>query len=494
MYLLAIPSTSYLTSSSSESVDDSKDKNALSNDNLSSNSASTDDTASNDQDDISKYSYDYIALLDKNMNIVLEASDTYIENSELGVIDSNVPLILGQHAKNSKEKNKTYTYGVYDLTHNDWIIKRIYSYISELGDDYYIAYDNEGVPLLLHKDGSKVIKKDFDSNTNFKLLGNHIVALNDITSSASIYSSSGELIKTLNAKYITLYKNCIITSDTNKDGIVYDENGNSIFSKDSLFKKNTNLGISTNETMTIYQYNEESSLVEVQISHFYIICKLDGTIIKLLNQNEEPNSNLGLVSNGYFTYSSDLTQLSFYNQNGTKYVSSDNNDFTDFIYPNYYYSKENTIELYNYTTNTTYTLDVSKLSSPYLSGIHNNFFFILSHDDPNSVLIYYKDKLVYQGSQSYIELINDNIVVTNVTKDSSKKIIKDKDSTFTPYSALMNSKHIIYDKNGAKIYSSKKSEKILSINESYLQIMRDNAIGICDYDGNFLCKINLSSK
>lgn len=480
LYLLAIPSVDVI-------LEDAKTNKLIS---------KTDTSTLKEDTNSPNIPYDYIALIDKNMNVVLEASDTYVENSELGIIDKDVPLILGQHSsskKNKNTKNENYTYGVYDLQNNKWLISRKYSYIDMVGKDYYCAFDKDNIPYLYNKKGNLVLKDiSIDSGTTYKIVGNHIVVLNKNSTSVTIYTKEGVFVSTINSEYVNLYRKYIVAGSSNQDAIIYDENGASVFTKDTILK-NSNIPLAPEDLMTIYQFNEDSNFVEVQMGHYFIISTLDGTIIKVLDQSKEPENNLGLVSNGYFTYSTDLSSLSFYDQNGKKYITSDNNDYTDFVEPGYYYYyKDKKIELYDYTNKKSLKLNASKLSSPYLSAIHNNFTFVFSHDDENSVLIFYKEKLVYEGKQSYIELINNYIVVTNVTKNNT--LSKKKNTAFTPYSAYMDSLHTIFNPEGKKIYESKEKEKILSIDSTYIQIMRDNSIGITNYNGNFLCKINLTAK
>lgn len=434
--------------------------------------------------------YDYIALLDQNMNVVLEASETYVENSELGVIDINTPLILGQRPKKSKKEENSFTYGLYSLTKNKWVIPRTYAYLEQLSDEYYCAYDENNIPYLFSKDGKRILEEaPVDSVSSFNIMDDHILLLNEITEITRIYTLSGKYVTELNAKYINLFDHYIIGSNPDEDPIIYKQDGSIVLTKNMILS-NISEPIDENEIMSIYQFNEFSSLLVIQISHYYIICNLDGKIIKLLNQEEEPELNLGLIPTGYFIYSNDLSELSFYNLDGNRYLTSDGNDYTDFIDPNFfYYMKDNIMELYDVTLEEKRKLDVSIVSSPYLSAVHNNFTIICSHTDENYVLIYYKDKPIYEGEQTYIEQINDHIVVTNVNKD--QPLEKSEDTGFTDYSSLMDSLHIIFNEEGEEIYRSKENEKILSINDNFLQIMRDNSIGITNYNGEFLCKIRL---
>lgn len=491
------------------------------------------------EDDLD-YGFGKVVFFDSSMKVKKYFGNAVLPSNNMGVIDITKPVIIG--ILDDEKRNGTtvvepdqYTYGVYDLKNDEWIIPMDYSSLVKYANSCYGAFlvDSElnTTSMTIYSEQGNVLAEGIDvTNSYVSLVGENLWNVSyDGTQPIEIYDESGKFIKRIDNSYGMVHGAYFVASNIEKGDIIYNEDGEAVITKESVVA-NSKLKDVDDQNFFVVAYNDYSQMIEAQIGKYQLILDKDGGLISCLNQEEYPNKlvsvvywlycvsessntsganlddrniqsttsdgdkddetgvvvdgdaindDFGIVTNKEDTIYNVVRNndiVSYYDKEGNHLLTTEGEEFQGHLQPygveftphDLYYQKPNGFEIYDYECKETYQLDIGEFGIVELQSPLHNFYLITNElDEETRIYVYYKNKLLAEGSNLVVQVLNGNLVITDYSEDY----------------ALDEMSHI-YNVEGEKVYDSPCYEMIEQIGNKYILTQREGVRTIVDYKGN----------
>lgn len=496
------------------------------------------------EDDLD-YGYGKVVFFDSSMKVMKYFDNAVLPGNGMGVIDITKPVIIGllDDAKRNGatiiEPNQ-YTYGVYDLKNDNWIVPMDYNSLSKYANGCFGAVIDDAEQntssMTIYSEQGNVLAEGIDvTNSYVSLVGKNLWNVSyDGSQPIEIYDKSGKQINTISNSYGMVHGTYFVASNTEEGDIIYNEDGEPVITKETVVKNNKLKDVD-DQHFFVVDYNDYSQLIEAQIGKYQLILDKDGELISCINQEEFPDK---LISVEYWLYCvSEYTDTDDTKNSDTDMQSSTgnadmeedaddgvNDDVANDDIVNDEYGivtdKEDTI--YNVTRNNSVTSYYDKEGNHLVTTEGEEFQGHLQpygldftpHDlfyqKPNGFEVYdYECKETYQfniGEFGIVELqspLHNYYLITNeldertniyvyyknlLLAEGSNLVVQVLDGNlviadFSEDYALDEISHI-YDAEGKKVYDSPCYEMIEQIGSKYILVQREGVRTIVDYTGN----------
>lgn len=499
------------------------------------------------EDDLD-YGYGKVVFFDSSLKAMKYFDNAVLPYNGMGVIDITKPVVIGllDDAKRNGttiiEPNQ-YTYGVYDLKNDNWIVPMDYNSLSKYENGCYgaVLYDTElnTSSMTIYSEQGNVLAEGIDvTNSYVSLVGENLWNISsDGTQPIEIYDSSGKLVNTLSNSYGMIHGAYFVASNTEEGDIIYNEDGEPTITKEIVVSSGKLKDVE-DQNFFVIDYNDYSQMIEAQIGKYQLILNKDGKVISCVNQEEFPDK---LISVEYWLYcvteisktalDSDNIDDETITEEGEAKGNTDTDN--DVVTNDETTDGESVNDEYGFVTNKEETIyDVSRKKDnvayydkegnhlvttegeefqghlqPYgLDFIPHSLFY----QKPNGFEVYdYQCKETYQfniGEFGIVEiqsLLDNYYLITNELDEGTKIYVYyknmllaegsnlvvqvlDGNLVITDYSeeyALDETSHI-YDTTGKKVYDSPCYEMIERIGSNYILVQREGVRTIVDYSGN----------
>lgn len=491
------------------------------------------------------YGYGKVVFFDSSMKVMKYFDNAVLPGNEMGVIDITKPVVIGllddtkRNGATIIEPNQ-YTYGVYDLKNDNWLIPMDYNSLSKYENGCYSAFieDTElnTSSMTIYSEQGNVLAEGIDvTNSYVSLVGKNIWNISyDGTQPIEIYDENGKRINTINNSYGMVHGSYFVASNTEEGDIIYNEDGEPSITKETVVTSNKLKDVD-DQHFFVVDYNDYSQMIEAQIGKYQLILDKDGKLISCINQDEFPDK---LISVEYWLYCvSEYTDTDGNKSGDTDMQSStgdaDMEDDTDdgandevvsgdVVNDEYGIVTDKEDTIYNVTRNNSVTSYYDKEGNHLVTTEGEEF---QGHLQPYGVdftphdLFYqkqngfevfdYECKETYQfniGEFGIVELqspLHNYYLITNeldegtniyvyyknlLLAEGSNLVVQvlDGNLVITDYSedyALDEMSHI-YDADGKKVYSSPCYEMIEQLGSKYILVQREGVRTIVDYTGN----------
>lgn len=493
------------------------------------------------EDDLD-YGFGKVVFFDSSMNVMKYFENAVLPDNNMGLIDITKPVIIGlldDEKRNGSTviESDQYTYGVYDLKNDDWIVPLDYNSLIKYSNGCYGAFltDNElaTTSMTIYSEKGNVLAEGIDvTNSYISLVGDNLWNVSyDGTQLIEIYDKSGTFVKKIDNSYGMVHGAYFVSSNIEEGDIIYNEDGEPVITKENVIA-NSKLKDVDDQNFFVISYNDYSQMIEAQIGKYQLILDKDGGLISCIDQEEYPNK---LISVEYWLYrvsESSKTGEVKPDENNIQSTSSavskddetgvvvdgdvENDDYgivTDKEDTIYNVARNNdNVSYYDKEGNhllTTQREEFQGHIQPYgVDFIPHDLFYQKS----NGFEIYdYKCKETYQlniGEFGLVELqspLHNFYLITNeldeetriyvyyknqLLAEGSNLVVQviDGNLVITDYSedyALDEMAHI-YNVNGEKIYDSPCYEVIEQIGSKYILVQREGVRTILDYTGNVI--------
>lgn len=260
------------------------------------------------EDDL-EYGYGKVVFFDSNMKVIKYFDNAVLPNNSMGEIDMNKPIVVGQ-LDEEKRKGTTaiepsqYTYGLYNLKEDNWLIPMEYSELKLYDNGCYGAYqydkDTDTTSMKLYDANGTALGEDIDvTNMYSSCLGDNIWIISyDGGQPIQIYNNQGERIGSVASSYGNIHGNYFVASNKELGDVIYDSEGNPIITKETILSKGVSLNVS-DQNFYVIDYHEYSNLIEAQLGNYQLILDNKGNIISYTNQEIQQDT---VVEVEYWVY------------------------------------------------------------------------------------------------------------------------------------------------------------------------------------------------
>nr|WP_294485333.1 hypothetical protein [uncultured Anaerosporobacter sp.] len=486
------------------------------------------------------YGYGKVVFFDSSMKVIKYFDNAVLPNNGMGVIDITKPVVIGQ--LDEEKRNGTtiiepnqYTYGVYDLKNDTWIIPMDYNSLNKYTNGCYgaVLEDTEfnTSSMTLYSEQGNVLAEGIDvTNSYVSSVGDNLWNVSyDGTQPIEIYDENGKRINTISNSYGMIHGAYFVASNTEEGDIIYNEDGEPAITKETVVT-NGKLKDVNDQHFFVVNYNDYSQMIEAQIGKYQLILNKDGKIISHINQEEFPDKLVSVVYWLYCVTENTVTDEPNNDDTGIQSPIGDEGkegetgvDVDDDIVNGDYgivTDKEDTI--YNVTRNNNVASYYDEEGNHLVTSKGEEFQGHLQpygvdftpHDlfyqKTNGFEVYdYECKETYQfniGEFGIVELqspLRNFYLITNELDEGTKIYVYYKNTllaegsnlvvqvldgnlVITDYSedyALDEISHI-YNANGVKVYDSPCYEIIEQIGSKYILTQREGVRTIVDYTGN----------
>ncbi|WP_167955516.1 hypothetical protein [Anaerosporobacter faecicola] len=494
------------------------------------------------------YGYEKVVFFDSDMNVMKYFENAVLPNNSMGTIDTSKPVVLGvldeEKRKGTIIEPNQYTYGLYDLKNDLWIIPMEYSSLIRYDNDCYVAtlYNEEldTTTMTIYDLQGDVLNEGVDlTNRYVACLGSYLWTVSyDGEQPIEIYDSMGTCTRTLAKSYGMVHGAYFVASSMDTGDIIYDGAGEPAVTKE-IVVKTCKLKDVENEHFFVVNYNDYSQMIEAQIGKYQLILKKDGSLVSCINQEEYPDKR---VSVEYWLYcvtdstnvvdsqKEDAVKVAGvdgvdFNEEADEESIGDESDSLDSDNEEYGIVTDKEETIYDETKNegniayydqegnhlvTTTGEEFQGHLQPYGVDFTPHALF---YKNENGFEIYdYECQETYQYAikefgiveiqsplQGYYMITNELDEETNISiyyKDTllaegSNLVIQvlNGDMIISDYSEeyALDEVSQIYDRKGRKVYESPCYEAIEQIGTNYLLVQREGIRTIVDYDGNVVC-------
>jgi hypothetical protein len=491
------------------------------------------------EDDLD-YGFGKVVFFDSSMKVKKYFDNAVLPSNNMGAIDITKPVVVG--LLDDEKRNGTtviapdqYTYGVYDLKNDEWIVPMDYSSLVKYANGCYGAFlvDTElnTTSMTIYSEQGNVLAEGIDvTNSYVSLVGENLWNISyDGTQPIGIYDASGKFIKQIDNSYGMVHGAYFVASDIEKGDIIYNADGKPVITKEKVVA-NCKLTDVDDQNFFVVSYNDYSQMIEAQIGKYQLILDKEGGLISCLNQEKYPNKLISVV---YWLYcvSESSTAAGANSSNGnTQSTTGDTNKDDeagvviddDAINDDFgiVTNKEDT--MYNVTRKNDIVSYYDKEGNHLLTTEGEEFQGHLQpygvdftpHDlyyqKPNGFEIYdYVCKETYQlniGKFGIVEIqspLHNFYLITNEMDEETRIYVYYKNEllaegsnlvvqvlngnlVITDYSedyALDEMSHI-YNAEGEKVYDSPCYEMLEQIGNKYILAQREGVRTIIDYKGN----------
>ncbi|HEX3022957.1 MAG TPA: hypothetical protein VHP81_11255 [Lachnospiraceae bacterium] len=439
------------------------------------------------EDDM-EYGFGRILFFDKNMKVVKYFENAVIPGHDMGVIDINEPIIVGLLNEEKRDgatnvEPSHYTYGLYDLAKDNWIIPMEYDSITLYANNDYGAYltdsELETTKMILYNKSGAVLNSGIDvTNSYIVALGEYLWNISyDANGSSIIFNKDGSVKTTIATCNGMVHGDFFIASKEQDNDIIYNAAGEPYITKD-LVVKNSKLANVANDKFFVVSYNDYSQLMEIQLGTYNLVIDKDGDVLCIVDQKMYPN-RMAIVDYWLYyisDYSDDNMKVSYYDLQGKHLLTTSNQEFQghlepfglDFTPHALYYQTITGFEVYDYIEKETYHFNIGQVGEAMLQSPLQDFYVITNNlETETQTSVFYKNQLLYQGANIVAEVRNGYLVVSELSEDYQLEGISH-----------------IYDSSGNAIYNSPDYEIIEIIGNPYIQAKRDGVRTIVDYNGN----------
>lgn len=452
------------------------------------------------EDDLD-YGYGKVVFLDSSMNVMKYFDNAVLPGKGMGVIDITKPVVIGL-LDDSKRKGTTiiepnqYTYGVYDLKNDNWVIPMDYNSLSKYENGCYgaVIEDTElnTSSMTIYSEQGNVLAEGNDvTNSYVSLVGKNLWNISyDGTQPIEIYDENGKRINTISNSYGMVHGAYFVASNTEEGDIIYNEDGEPAITKETVVTNNKLKDVD-DQHFFVVDYDDYSQMIEAQIGKYQLILDKEGKAISCVNQEEFPDK---FISAEYWLYcvseysDKDETEdtiynvtrnnsvTSYYDKEGNHLVTMEGEEFqghlqpygVDFTPHDLFYQKPNGFEVFDYECKETYQFNIGEFGIVELqSPLHNYYLITNELDEGTNIYVYYKNLLLAEGSNLVVRVLDGNLVIIDYSEDY----------------ALDEISHI-YDADGKKVYASPCYEMIEQIGSKYILVQREGVRTIVDYTGN----------
>lgn len=487
------------------------------------------------QDDLD-YGYRKIAFFDSDMKVKKYFDNAVLPGRSMGSIDITKPVILGilddtkRNGATVIEANQ-YTYGVFDLMHDKWVIPIQYDSMTQFANGCYGAslYNDEleTTSMALYNEEGNLVAEGIDvTNSYVSCLGDYLWNISyDGEQPIEIYDKMGTCVNKLDRSYGMVHGQYFVASNAGAGDVIYDSKGDLVITKDTVVKS-CKLNDVEAEHFFVVDYNDYSHLIEAQLGKYQLILDKKGNLISCIDQELEPDkvvsveywvycisktlenkvedetepvfndsqdnnidsdeediwnddAEVGIVTNKEDTIY-DVTnrnrEVAYYDREGNHLLTTEGQEFqghlqpygVDFTPHDLFYQKMNGFEVYDYECKETFQFNIGEMGIVELQSPLHNYYIIMNElDEETKISVYYKNLLIAEGQNLVVQVLGGNLVITDYSEDY----------------AFDEVSHI-YDEKGAKIYDSPCYETIEVIGDKYLITQRDGVRNIVDYLGN----------
>lgn len=256
------------------------------------------------EDDLD-YGFGKVVFFDSSMKVKKYFDNAVLPSNNMGVIDITKPVIIG--LLDDEKRNGTtvvepdqYTYGVYDLKNDEWIVPMDYSSLVKYANGCYGAFlvdaELNTTSMTIYSEQGNVLAEGIDvTNSYVSLVGENLWNVSyDGTQPIEIYDESGKFIKRIDNSYGMVHGAYFVASNIEKGDIIYNEDGEAVITKESVVA-NSKLKDVDDQNFFVVAYNDYSQMIEAQIGKYQLILDKDGGLISCLNQEEYPNKLISVV-------------------------------------------------------------------------------------------------------------------------------------------------------------------------------------------------------
>ena len=489
------------------------------------------------EDDLD-YGYGKVVFFDSSMKVMKYFDNAVLPGKGMGVIDITKPVVIGllDDAKRNGatiiEPNQ-YTYGVYDLQNDNWIVPMDYNSLSKYENGCYgaVIEDTElkTSSMTIYSEQGNVLAEGIDvTNSYVSLVGKNLWNVSyDGTQPIEIYDENGKRINTISNSYGMVHGAYFVASNTEEGDIIYNEDGEPVITKETVVTNNKLKDVD-DQHFFVVDYDDYSQMIEAQIGKYQLILDKEGKLISCVNQEEFPDK---LISVEYWLYCvseySDKDEAENTNpQSSTGDIDMEdstgvgaNDDIVNDEY-GIVTDKEDTI--YNVTRDNSVVSYFDKEGNHLVTTEGEEFQGHLQpygvdftpHDlfyqKPNGFEVFdYECKETYQfniGEFGIVELqspLHNYYLITNELDEGTNIYVYYKNQllaegsnlavqvldgnlVITDYSEDYTLDEIsqIYDAAGKKVYTSPCYEMIEQIGSKYILVQREGVRTIVDYTGN----------
>ncbi|WP_455715837.1 hypothetical protein [Anaerosporobacter sp.] len=491
------------------------------------------------EDDLD-YGFGKVVFFDSSMKVKKYFDNAVLPNNDMGAIDITKPVIIGL-LDDDKRNGATvvepdqYTYGVYDLKNDTWIVPMDYNSLVKYANGCYGAFlvdtEMDTTSMTIYNEQGNVLAEGIDvTNSYVSLVGENLWNVSyDGTQPIAIYDASGKSVKTIDSSYGMVHGAYFVASDIEEGDIIYNEDGEPIITKENVIA-NCRLKDVDDQKFFVVSYNDYSQMIEAQIGKYQLILDKDGGLISCINQEEYPNKFISVEYWLYRVTESSNTGKSNVSDNTIQSTTSDVDEDDesgvlidgDTINDDYGIVTDKEDTIYNVTRNNDvvayYDRDGNHLltteGEEFQGHIQPYGVDFTPHDlfyqKSNGFEIYdYQCKETYQlniGEFGIVELqspLHGFYLLTNELDEETRIYVYYKNQklaegsnlvvqvldgnlVITDYSedyALDEMSHI-YNVNGEKVYDSPCYEMIEQIGSRYILTQREGVRTIVDYTGN----------
>lgn len=491
------------------------------------------------EDDLD-YGYGKVVFFDSSMKVMKYFDNAVLPGNGMGVIDITKPVVIGllddtkRNGATVIEPNQ-YTYGVYDLKNNNWIIPMDYNSLSKYENGCYGAVIEDAElntnSMTIYSEEGNVLADGIDvTNSYVSLVGKNLWNVSyDGTQPIEIYDENGKRINTISNSYGMVHGAYFVASNTEEGDIIYNEDGEPVITKETVVT-NSKLKNVDDQHFFVVDYDDYSQMIEAQIGKYQLILDKEGNLISCVNQEEFPDK---LISVEYWLYCVSENSDTDETKNGDTDVQSSTGDVDmedstgvgvndDIVNDEYGIVTDKEDTIYNVTRNNSVMSYYDKEGNHLVTTEGEEFQGHLQpygvdftpHDlfyqKPNGFEVFdYECKETYQfniGEFGIVELqspLHNYYLITNeldegtdiyvyyknllLAEGSNLAVqVLDGNLVITDYSEdyALDEISSIYDATGKKVYTSPCYEMIEQIGSKYILVQREGVRTIVDYTGN----------
>lgn len=442
-----------------------------------------------------------ITIINNQKEIVRTFKQAILDWRTFGKINKNIPIIIGiydfskivtynDHINSIDKGNNGVTnskYGLYLPGKDTFLIEPIYNLLIPFDDNIIGGFIKDEI-LFLDKSGKTLFGPISSNDVSVTCMTNTIWLISK-TKPTYVYDKNFNLLKEFDSSKYDFYSyGDDFIYNGNKDGIVnnnhqiYNSYGTLILSKEILLElSDIPTDILSSDTDINYVYrSKDIPLFQVSIGNYHLLLDDNYHVIDTINTLETPAYNFFTLNNHYSKYNyTNKNEVILHRADGTIVLDEKGQSFNEAINDTIFSGiHDNVITIYNSITKESYSIILNNYTSPSLTYLTQDLFYVTNSEPPYSFSIYYKDKQILESQNheyTYINMVDDYFAIREMSEFTNEFI------------------YTIIDSFGNVKYTSPFKETLLTGDKDYLLVRRGNYIGLVDYNGDFAYKVLLPS-
>lgn len=421
-------------------------------------------------------SYGRVNLYRGNWELIKSFPDAYVtRESGLLKVDSKFVIATAERGDNGKFESQ---FGLYSIEREEFIIPPKYDGLYALNSErgFYYAEENieNGTRSCVIDEEQRVLQENLPTNEAFRF---------------SSVTPNGYWYFDYRYTFFDGDWNKIITIEppSNNESyaeVLYSESGVLLLNRknflETLGKKDDKKAVFYIERYEPF-LRENEELYVVRFADYYYLMNREGKNLASCIASDRENF-LYYIQYEFYQYEQDGL---YYNKDGElltgptgKYYNQLDTEwlYTEWLSLKYVFSRREGESIYwwRYGTDTEYALKASELKEPMLRSAIQNYCVITDNLDSEKNMIYYKeDKMMDLSGWGYF--------LENYNLDGISKVLYWRNDE-----RLEECEYLF--KDGEVKYKTNENEKLVHVDDTFIQLVRGNFNIVMDYDGNYMVK------